>query len=81
MPLPLTKSQIEHLGQRLIAAGEPAPEDLAALHELLRAYAIVLDDAANTLRAATALSPTSRIKNTGTILEKLRRYEAALDVG
>ena len=49
MPLPLTKSQIERLGQRLVAAGEPAAEDVAALHELLR-------------------------KNTGTILEKLRRY-------
>ena len=44
------------------------------LHEVLRAYAVALEAAGQRLRAATGLRPTSRIKNTGTILEKLRRH-------
>jgi ppGpp synthetase/RelA/SpoT-type nucleotidyltranferase len=74
VPLPFTKSQIERLGQRLVASSEPAAADIAALHEVLRAYSVVLDEAAARLREATGLAPTLRVKNTGTILEKLRRH-------
>lgn len=74
MPLPLSKSQIERLGTRLVATSEPAPADVAALHDVLRAYATVLDGAVARLREGSDLAPTSRIKNTGTILEKLRRH-------
>ena len=74
MPLPLTKSQIERLGRRLVEADEPAESDIASLHEVLRAYALALEAGAQRLRDATGLRPTSRIKNTGTIIEKLRRH-------
>lgn len=74
MPLPLSKSQIERLGLRLVATSEPSAADVAALHDVLRAYAAVLDAAVNRIREESELAPTSRIKNTGTILEKLRRY-------
>lgn len=73
MPLPFSKSQIERLGTRLVSRSEPAPEDLEALHALLSAYGEVLEDAVATVRETTGGAPTARVKNTGTILEKLER--------
>jgi ppGpp synthetase/RelA/SpoT-type nucleotidyltranferase len=69
---PLSNAQIERLGKRLIAAEAPADEDLQLLHELLLARSEQLETAIGRVRAL-GLSPTSRVKNTGTILEKLRR--------
>jgi hypothetical protein len=77
VPLPLTKSQIERLGRRLVEVSEPAAADIASLHEVLRAYALTLEAAGQRLRDATGLRPTARIKNTGTILEKLRRHRGS----
>lgn len=74
VPLPLSRSQIERLGLRLVATSEPSAADVAALHDVLRAYSAVLDGAVTRVREGSELAPTSRIKNTGTILEKLRRY-------
>lgn len=74
MALPLTKSQIEKLGARLVGVAQPEPDDLAALHELLAAYDEVLARATVTVRDRLGVAPTARIKNTGTILEKLERY-------
>ncbi|MEA2233064.1 MAG: hypothetical protein QOD83_2880 [Solirubrobacteraceae bacterium] len=74
MDLPLSKSQTEKLGARLARAAQPSPEDLWALHELLVVYGDVLADAVNRVRLGLAVRPTARIKNTGTILEKLGRH-------
>jgi ppGpp synthetase/RelA/SpoT-type nucleotidyltranferase len=71
--LPLTKSQIERLGVRLVESAMPATADLELLHEILGMYSEVLATAVERVRGGAGVSPTSRIKNTGTILEKLRR--------
>lgn len=73
MQPPLTKSQIERLGVRLIRWETPAEADLGLLHQVLGTYSDVLAAAVERVRDGVGVSPTSRIKNTGTILEKLRR--------
>jgi Region found in RelA / SpoT proteins len=70
---PLSKSQIERLGQRLVHADAPAETDLLVLRELLLERSNLLELAIARVRDQLRLAPTSRIKNTGTILEKLRR--------
>jgi len=73
MPDPLSKSQIEQLGRRLVREDAPAAEDLASLQRLLLVRSEVLDRVVANVRGQLGVAPTSRIKNTGTILEKLRR--------
>ncbi|OIK06921.1 hypothetical protein [Streptomyces monashensis] len=73
MSLPFSKSQITRLGERLVKAGEPSDEDLAALSELLLGYDETLASALEVVRSL-GFDPTSRVKNTGTILEKLARH-------
>lgn len=70
----LTKSQIERLGYRLLGSTQPAGDDLAALHELLLTYGDSLADAVATVQRDLGITPTARIKTTGTILEKLERH-------
>ncbi len=69
----LSNSQIERLGQRLVARPQPAAEDLVLLNELLSNYSDVLDLAVDRVQSTANIAPAFRIKNTGTILEKLRR--------
>ena len=51
----------------------PTAADLELLHEVLGVYSEVLAVAVERVRDGIGISPTSRIKNTGTILEKLHR--------
>lgn len=74
MHLPLSTSQVERLGRRLAWAEAPAEADVKLLQEVLAAYSEVLAEAVDRVSSGVGLSPTSRIKNTGTILEKLDRY-------
>jgi ppGpp synthetase/RelA/SpoT-type nucleotidyltranferase len=69
--LSLSKSQIERLGVRLL--GGPNDADLDMLRELLGTYRVVLDETVQTVSDELGLEPTARIKNSGTILEKLQR--------
>ncbi|ARI52016.1 hypothetical protein A6E92_07400 [Streptomyces sp. S8] len=73
MTLPCSKTQIERLGKRLITQKDPAEEDLSLLNELLVAYDEILASAMDGVREL-GFNPTGRIKNTGTILEKLHRH-------
>ncbi|THA57757.1 hypothetical protein E6P78_30985 [Streptomyces sp. A0958] len=73
MTLPCSKSQIERLGKRLITPEGPAEDDLSLLNELLIAYDEILASAMDDVRGL-GFNPTGRIKNTGTILEKLHRH-------
>lgn len=73
MPGHLSKSQIERLGLRLIREKGQVEADLELLRQLLLARSEILDRAVSRIRDGTDASPTSRIKNTGTVLEKLRR--------
>jgi ppGpp synthetase/RelA/SpoT-type nucleotidyltranferase len=70
---PLSTAQLERLGKRLIAATPPSDADLQVLHELLEARSELLEEAIGRVKDELALDLTSRVKNTGTILEKLRR--------
>ncbi|MET9853269.1 RelA/SpoT domain-containing protein [Streptomyces sp. NPDC006450] len=73
MPLPFSKSQIERLGRRLVETASPSDADLDDLAVLLGSYDEVLASAS--LRVGElGCSPTGRLKNTGTVLEKLRRH-------
>jgi ppGpp synthetase/RelA/SpoT-type nucleotidyltranferase len=51
----------------------PDDSDLARLRELLVAYRTVLDRAVSVVGEDFDLQPTARIKNRGTVLEKLQR--------
>ncbi|WP_327396339.1 nucleotidyltransferase family protein [Streptomyces phaeochromogenes] len=73
MSLPFSKSQITRLGERLVRANEPSDEDLTSLSQLLLAYDDMLVSAVEAVRNL-GFDPTSRVKNTGTILEKLARH-------
>lgn len=73
----MTKSQQERLGVRLIASPAPADDNLAALHELLTFYGAILETTSERIRSGLDIRTTSRLKNTGTILEKLRRSGGA----
>jgi ppGpp synthetase/RelA/SpoT-type nucleotidyltranferase len=72
--LPLTKSQIEKLGARLVSGPTVDVEDLTQLHGLLSAYGETLRETTKRVHDELDLSPTARVKNTGTIIEKLERY-------
>ncbi|MGN6869605.1 MAG: RelA/SpoT domain-containing protein [Solirubrobacteraceae bacterium] len=74
MPRPFSGSQIERLGIRLAQSVPPDPGDLEQLHILLSAYSEALSEATDRVRKTIGFSPSARIKNTGTILEKLDRY-------
>ncbi|MEV8433118.1 RelA/SpoT domain-containing protein [Streptomyces chartreusis] len=73
MALPFSKTQITKLGERLIKDAEPSDDDLTALSQLLLAYDDTLASALEVVRGL-GFDPTSRVKNTGTILEKLARH-------
>jgi ppGpp synthetase/RelA/SpoT-type nucleotidyltranferase len=73
MSLRLSKSQIERLGSRLVREDEPAHKDLDLLRQLLLVRSEQLNRAEARLRKGLGIAPTSRVKNTETILEKLRR--------
>jgi ppGpp synthetase/RelA/SpoT-type nucleotidyltranferase len=72
--LPFSKTQIEKLGGRLIRAESPDPVDLEMLQTLLGFYSEVLETAVARVSTRVGIVPTSRVKNTGTILEKLERH-------
>jgi ppGpp synthetase/RelA/SpoT-type nucleotidyltranferase len=69
----LSNAQLERLGKRLIATERPTEADLGLLHELLLSRSEQLERSIARVHDALGLSPSSRVKNTGTILEKLRR--------
>lgn len=73
MSAELSKSQIDRLGLRLVSKDGPSDEDLDLLHQLLLIRSEQLDRAEVRLREGLDIVPTSRVKNTETILEKLRR--------
>jgi ppGpp synthetase/RelA/SpoT-type nucleotidyltranferase len=74
MRLPFTKSQVEKLGVRLISTPKVESDALTDLHILLGAYSEVLKETADRVRLELEVPATARVKNTGTILEKLDRY-------
>jgi hypothetical protein len=78
MALPLTKSAMESLGKRLAKQSPPADADIDALQALLLSFDEPLGDAVQLVHARLGLEPTSRIKTTGTILDKLYRHGGSI---
>lgn len=83
MPLPISKSQIDRLGQRLIAPEPSTDDDLALLEAVLIAYAGTVADARQMLDVlengkVRDVSITGRAKTTQTTLEKLVRNKSRL---
>lgn len=72
MPLPISKSQVRKLGDRLRDTDDPVDEDRALFAEVLGAYDEALSQTEDRL-AGLGLSANTRLKNSGTITEKLRR--------
>jgi ppGpp synthetase/RelA/SpoT-type nucleotidyltranferase len=66
------RKQIEALGDRLRDSAEAAEHDLHLLEQLLLIYDEALGEAAERLRSS-GLEPTTRLKTSGMIIEKLRR--------
>jgi ppGpp synthetase/RelA/SpoT-type nucleotidyltranferase len=72
MPLPISRSQMDRLGKRL-ATLPISDDDYALLERVLGSYDEALTIAMETVADAIEERPTSRLKNTQTIIEKLRR--------
>ena len=68
----LSRTQINKLGIRLRDSAEPSEEDLTLLEDVLFGYSDALDDVRVRL-LALGFEPTTRLKTTGTIVDKLRR--------
>lgn len=71
MPLPMSKSALDRLGERL-ASGPITESDLESLALAVDAYQQVLDDVKDQL-GQLQYQATTRVKTTGTLVEKLRR--------
>src|SRR5687768_16655413 len=81
--LPLSRTAMDRLGERLARPGEATAEDLETLQSIVAVYDEILaltkprvdaivDDARRRL-ALDLTTPTGRIKTSSTIIEKLRR--------
>lgn len=64
---------MERLGRRLIEHGQPDPADMVDLRTVLGAYEPVLTGAVEIVSHEMGVTPSARIKNAGTIIEKLHR--------
>jgi hypothetical protein len=83
MPLPISKSQADKLGQRLAVPGPHSDEDVTQLEQILITYAGVVSEARQTLDVLESegfldVSITGRVKTTQTTLEKLARNKSRL---
>ena len=71
MPLPCSGRQLNALGQRL-AEAEPSDADVTLFAQVLDVYQAVLDRVEERL-AELGFQATTRVKTTGTLVDKLRR--------
>lgn len=83
MPLPISKSQADRLGQRLAGPGPHSNDDIALLEQVLITYAGVVVAARQALdvledESFRNVSITGRAKTTLTTLEKLARNKSRL---
>lgn len=72
MPLPVTKAELNRLGDRLRDSQAPSSSDLELLAVVLAAYRENLEQAETHLRSL-GYAPTTRVKTTPTTTDKLRR--------
>ncbi|XVV14657.1 RelA/SpoT domain-containing protein [Actinoplanes sp. CA-131856] len=72
MPLPISGSKFDKLGSRLRDAEQFSDADSEMLEQVLAAYDDALTDVRDRLRGL-GLEPTTRLKTTQTLVDKLRR--------
>jgi hypothetical protein len=72
MSLPVTKTALDRLGHRLSAGDQVIEVDLVMIAQVAGAYQQALDEAKARL-GGLGYPPTTRVKTTGTLVEKLRR--------
>lgn len=77
MPLPVSKTALDRLGAKLTANDSIAEDDLEALAQVVGAYQEVLDGVKSRL-TELGYRATTRVKTTGTLVDKLRRETARL---
>ena len=78
MSLPVTKGELNRLGDRLIESQEPSESDLVELAPVLAYYQDVLERVKAHL-SDLGFAPTGRVKTTTTMLDKLRRTHRRFD--
>lgn len=78
MPRSLTSAQIDRLGERLRRGDPPNQVDLETLQRLRLDYDPPMAEVERLLRETLGLQPTSRLKTTGTIIDKLKREKTRL---
>lgn len=76
--MPLTRSQIERLGQRLSRSDSPDLADLELLDEFEQSFQPAQDCVVRTIRTELRLNPTARRKSRRSIVAKIRRQHTAL---
>jgi ppGpp synthetase/RelA/SpoT-type nucleotidyltranferase len=74
VPLPVSKNQLNKLGERLAASDPPRSEDMILLNEVIRSYQDVLLSVEREL-STLGLAATSRVKTKDVLIDKLRREE------
>jgi ppGpp synthetase/RelA/SpoT-type nucleotidyltranferase len=72
MPGGLSKTKIRALSERLRRSDQPDPADIELLGQVLLEFNGAMDEVASRLRDM-GLSPTTRLKTSGTIIDKLKR--------
>jgi len=72
VPPPTSRRQIDRLGQRIAESGYVGDDDRALYANILDYYQELLDAVCDSL-TEIGLTPTSRVKTTGTLVEKLQR--------
>jgi ppGpp synthetase/RelA/SpoT-type nucleotidyltranferase len=72
MPLSMSGRQINKLGERLASPGPISDDDYALLARVVNDYQVVLDQVESKLRGL-GMQATTRVKTTGTLIDKLRR--------
>ena len=72
VPLPFSRKEMDRLGKRLASADAISDADYTQLAEVVGAYQEVLGRVERRL-AGIELRATTRVKTTGTLVDKLRR--------
>jgi len=73
-PLPISRSALDRLGERLAEADRISEEDYSLLLEVVTAYQAALDEARRRL-VLLGYEPTTRVKTTSVLIDKLRREQ------
>jgi hypothetical protein len=74
VPLPISRSALDHLGERLAASDDISDDDYALLGKVFGAYQAALGEVQRRL-TALGYAPTTRVKTTQVLVEKLRREQ------